>query len=108
MKTTVLDCNYRQGADSAITDAAIKIREIGLSAKTSCDLRFGEQLLFTDCKRDDLRQEADAVIEAVVRQYLDGVAQFGVKGTIVLTPRISTVERPPAIFARMAEQHHPR
>ena len=54
--------------------------------QNACDFRFGEQLLFTDCKRDDLREEADAVIEAVVQQYLDGVAQFGVKGTIVLTP----------------------
>ena len=86
VKTTVLDCNYRQGADSAITDAAIKIREDRAFGQNICDLRFGEQLLFTDCKRDDLRQEADAVIETVVRQYLDGVAQFGVKGTIVLTP----------------------
>lgn len=86
VKTTVLDCNYRQGADSAITDAAIKIREDRAFQRNACDFRFGEQLLFTDCKRDDLREEADAVIEAVVRQYLDGVAQFGVKGTIVLTP----------------------
>ena len=86
VKTTVLDCNYRQGADSAITDAAIKIREDRAFLQNACDFRFGEQLLFTDCKRDDLREEADAVIEAVVQQYLDGVAQFGVKGTIVLTP----------------------
>lgn len=86
VKTTVLDCNYRQGADSAITDAAIKIREDRAFQRDACDFRFGEQLLFTDCKRDDLREEADAVIEAVVQQYLDGVAQFGVKGTIVLTP----------------------
>lgn len=86
VKTTVLDCNYRQGADSAITDAAIKIREDRAFQRNACDFRFGEQLLFTDCKRDDLREEADAVIEAVVQQYLDGVAQFGVKGTIVLTP----------------------
>ena len=86
VKTTVLDCNYRQGADSAITDAAIKIREDRAFLQNACDFRFGEQLLFTDCKRDDLREEADAVIEAVVPQYLDGVAQFGVKGTLVLTP----------------------
>ena len=86
VKTTVLDCNYRQGADSAIKDAAIKIREDRAFQRDACDFRFGEQLLFTDCKRDDLREEADAVIEAVVQQYLDGVAQFGVKGTIVLTP----------------------
>lgn len=86
VKTTVLDCNYRQGADSTITDAAIKIREDRAFLQNACDFRFGEQLLFTDCKRDDLREEADAVIEAVVQQYLDGVAQFGVKGTIVLTP----------------------
>ena len=86
VKTTVLDCNYRQGADSAISDAAIKIREDRAFQRDACDFRFGEQLLFTDCKRDDLREEADAVIEAVVQQYLDGVAQFGVKGTIVLTP----------------------
>lgn len=86
VKTTVLDCNYRQGADSAITDAAIKIREDRAFSQNACELHFGEQMMFTDCKRSDLREEADAIIEAVVQQYLDGVAQFGVKGTIILTP----------------------
>lgn len=86
VKTTVLDCNYRQGADSAITDAAIKICEDRAFQGNACRFRFGEQLDFVDCKRDALREEADTVMEAVVRQYLDGVAQFGVKGTIVLTP----------------------
>lgn len=86
VKTTVLDCNYRQGAESAITDAAIKIREDRAFKGNICDFRFGEQLAFVDCKRADLRAEADAIIESVVRQYMDGVSQFGVKGTIILTP----------------------
>lgn len=86
VKTTVLDCNYRQGADSAITDAAIKIREDRAFGQNICDLRFANSFCSRTASATICGRKADAVIETVVRQYLDGVAQFGVKGTIVLTP----------------------
>ena len=86
--TTVLDCNYRQGKDSAITDASIKIREDKAYAPDgSCTLNFNENdLCFVKCENADLRAEADEIISHVVDEYIAGVAQYGLKGTIILTP----------------------
>ena len=86
--TTVLDCNYRQGKDSAITDASIKIREDkAYSEEGNCMLNFNDDdLSFIPCENDDLRAEADEIISFLVDEYLAGVAKYGVQGTIILTP----------------------
>lgn len=87
---TVLDCNYRQGKDSSITDASIKIREdrayIPGVGGEKCDLIIDDQFTFIKCADADLRKEADEIIEKLVEQYLAAVALYGVAGTIVLTP----------------------
>ena len=82
--TTVLDCNYRQGKDSAITDASIKIREDkAYSEEGNCMLNFNDDdLSFIPCENDDLRAEADEIISFLVDEYLAGVAKYGVQGTI--------------------------
>ena len=66
IKTVRLDVNYRQGSTSTITDASIKIRE--------------------NRAYSDEKTEADKIMKTIVEEYRKGVAQYGMQGTIVLTP----------------------
>lgn len=84
--TTVLDCNYRQGKDSTITDACVKIREDRAYSGSGCNLTFDEELRLRPVQNNDKRTEADQIIETVVSYYLKGVEKFGQKGAIILTP----------------------
>jgi len=85
--TTVLDHNYRQGKDSPITDASIKIRENrAFSPNGECLFELGNGLNFKIEQNDDLRIEADAIIEDIVAAYQEGVNSFGKEKTVILTP----------------------
>lgn len=86
IKTTFLDCNFRQGKTSSITDASIKIRENRAFENNNCNLIFDNELKFISCVHQDLKKEADTIMNEILNSYLSSVALYGIKNTIILTP----------------------
>lgn len=86
IKTVRLDVNYRQGSTSTITDASIKIRENRAYSGMTRNLKFDDEFNFISVTNPDQKTEADKILSRVVEEYQKGVAKYGVKGTIILTP----------------------
>lgn len=86
IKTVRLDVNYRQGSTSTITDASIKIRENRAYSGMTRNLRFDDEFNFISVTDPDEKTEADKIMKTIVEEYRKGVAQYGMQGTIVLTP----------------------
>lgn len=85
--TTVLDCNYRQGNGSTITDASVKIRQDQAFVGTKSNLVYDDQFAFVPIEPNpqDVKREADTIMDALVEEYQAEVKRYGVKGTIILT-----------------------
>ena len=86
IKTVRLDVNYRQGSTSTITDASIKIRENRAYSGMTRNLRFDDEFNFISVTDPDEKTETDKIMKTIVEEYRKGVAQYGMQGTIVLTP----------------------
>ncbi|MEG1925940.1 MAG: AAA family ATPase [Ruthenibacterium sp.] len=80
VETTFLDRNYRQGEDSSIVDAVLKIN----AGDTS--LAFTKEFEFIEEKSSDVADECDKIARTIVNEYEKNVGLFGKDGTIVLSP----------------------
>ena len=64
------------------------------------NLRFDDEFNFISVTDPDEKTEADKIMKTIVEVYRKGVAQYGMQGTIVLTPTHYDKGTPTGIFAR--------